>query len=78
MHYSSALRYLKEKVSETENRNVINTLNDIYTLMLLSTLKDGKRWAAKMETVVNYVIAGNYAFCHQDARKLLNKRVYKI
>jgi hypothetical protein len=76
MHFSTALDFLKDKAVNTKEHGVYNTLNDIYAVMLISSLSDGKRWAAKIETVVKYVEAGNYAFCHQEARRILNKRVY--
>jgi len=75
MYFSTALDYLQEKAAKTENHGVFNTINDIYAVMLVSNQADGKRWAAKIEAVVEYVEAGNYAFCHQDARKILNKHI---
>lgn len=77
MHFSDALDYLKEKAGKTESHGVFNTLNDIYAVMLVSNLADGKRWASKIEAVVKHVEAGNFAYCHQDAMKILNKHLIR-
>lgn len=78
MHFKEALDYVKEKADNTQDRSVNITLQEIFTLMLISNLADGKRWAAKIETIVAYVEAGNYAFCRQDAKKILKRRSYPM
>jgi len=78
MHFSSALDYIKEKRNNTQDRNVDNTLHEVYILMLIANLSDGKRWAAKIEKVVAYIEDGNYAYCRQDVKKILNKRSYPV
>lgn len=78
MHISIALNYLEAEVKATENWEEKTTLRDIHGVLLRAGTLDGQRWAAKIKDVVAYVKAGNYAFCYPDAKKLLNKRSYKI
>lgn len=77
MRFSEALGFLEARIRDTDNGEARMAFRDIYEIMLRSGLQDGKRWAKKMETVVQYVEAGHYTFCRDDAKKLLNKRVYK-
>ena len=78
MRWYEALEYLKEKSKNATSREVSITLDDIHGVLLRAGTSDGDRWAAKIETVVTYVEAGNYAFCYPEAMKILNKRNYKI
>lgn len=76
MTISGALDYLKTSRSASKCRDEQITLEGLWDVIARACTPDARRWAEKIETVVAYVAAGNYAFTRDNCRKILDKRKY--